>query len=189
MRFNLFGTKIEVSFLFTALVAFIIFTDKSGMIVPMLVAVVLHEAAHLLCMRVLGCNPREIRLIPTSVAVIRDFCTIPAKEVLISAAGPFINIFLFAVFYRVNLEFAVINLVIGCFNLLPIRGLDGGEIILKILSVRLGVKKADSVLNIINFLAGAIGIFIGIFLIINKTPNISVIIMSIYLLLSVIVKF
>ncbi len=189
MKFRLFGTKIEISFLFLAFLCFIIFTDKSGLIIPMIIAVVLHETAHLLCMRVFGCQPKAIRLIPASVSVIRDFCSAPKKEMLISLSGPFINVFMFVVFYRINIEFSIINLLIGCFNLLPFKGLDGGEIIHKALSVKVGEERADRILNLINFVAGAVGIFMGIFLIINKTPNISVIIISIYFLLSVIVKF
>ncbi len=189
MRFEILGTKISVSFLFLAIITAMLLIDKSGLLIPMIIAITLHETAHLACMYVLGCAPKEIRLIPGGIEIIRSFCLKKYYEILISISGPFINIFLFLIFSNFNLEFSVINLCIGVFNLMPLKSLDGGEILLIILRNKIGEEKAKKFLELLNFLMGVIGIVFGIFLFLNKTPNVSLIIFSIYLLLSIIIKF
>ena len=189
MKFLIFGTQVKVSFLFVSIITFMIFIDKSGFIVPMTIAVLMHEMAHLLCMRILGCQPKEILLIPGGIQIIRSFCTKRKLEIIISLSGPFINLFLFLIFLNINSEFSLINLCIGCFNLLPISSLDGGEILEMILSAKIGEERAKNFLGFLNFLLGAAGIILGIFLIINGSPNISLIIFSLYLILSILIKF
>ncbi len=188
MKFSLFGTKISVSFLFLSLITFIMFIDKSGYIIPMSIAVILHEIAHLVCMSILGCQPKEIRLIPGGIEITRTFYLKKQKEILISASGPFINILLFLLFLNLHLEFALINLCIGVFNLLPLTTLDGGEIFKIILSYKIGEDKAKNILGILNLFLGISGVFFGVLLFLNKTPNISLILFSLYLILSVIIK-
>lgn len=189
MKFTIFGTKITVSFLFLAIITFMFLIDKSGFLLPMTISIILHEIAHLVLMSVFGCQPKEILIIPGGIEIRRSFCLRKNQEILISLSGPFINIFLFIVFLNLNLEFSLINFCIGIFNLLPLTFLDGGEILKILLRNKIGEEKAENILGLINFFIGMLGIFFGVFLIINKTPNISLIVFSIYLITSVIIKF
>ncbi len=188
MNFLIFGTRVKVSFLFVSIITFMIFIDKSGFIIEMITAVILHEIAHLVCMRVLSCQPKEIHLTAGGIQIIRGFCPKKKAEILISLSGPFINIFLFLLFLKLNLEFSLINLCIGCFNLLPILSLDGGEILMIILSAKIGEDRAKNFLSLLNFLLGTLGMAFGIFLIINGRPNISLIVFSLYLILLFLIK-
>ncbi len=189
MKFVIFGTKITVSFLFLATVTVIFLIDKSGLLTPMAIAIVMHETAHLVSMQLLGCQPKEINLIPGGIEIVRSFSLKKNNEIIISFSGPFINILLFLIFFRYNLEFSLINLCIGIFNLLPLSFLDGGEILKIILTEIFGLEKAKKFLGLLNFLIGLLGIILGVFLIFNKTLNVTLMIFSIYLILSVIIKF
>ncbi len=188
MKIKLFGTKIQISFLFLAIISIVVFTDKTTFALPMLIAVILHETAHLAVMKVLGVQPKEILLLPAQITIIRDFSASNKKEALISLAGPFLNIVLFTAFYKLKPEFAVINLLFGLFNLLPVKGLDGGEILANLIAKVFNQNTAELTLKIINIVIGAVGIFVGITLIFSGKINFSLIIISIYFLLSAIVK-
>ncbi len=196
MKFSVLKTKIEVSFLFIALLSLVILTDTTGLIIPTVIAVILHEFSHLLAMYYFGCSPKKIKIIPAAIEITRDFCQKNSQEIIISLAGSVANILTFLITYFlffkgkniIFLNFAVVNFVIGFFNLLPLKSLDGGNILFKILCFKLSAEKSERILNIINFIIGLAGILVGVFLIINGKINLSVIIMSIYIILSVIIK-
>lgn len=195
MKFKIFGTEIQITFLFMAFITLLLAVDKSGYAIPMLFAVTAHEAAHLVTMCLLGCNPKAIMLIPASVRIVRDISYKTKNEVLISISGPLINLFFFALFYIVFilfkneniLTFAIINLIIGVFNLLPVNALDGGVVLKKILMLIFKENKANIILNIITVLIGIVIFVLGVFLVLNSR-NFSLIIISLYLLISVLLK-
>ncbi|MBQ6815923.1 MAG: site-2 protease family protein [Clostridia bacterium] len=196
MKFSVLKTKIEISFLFIALLSLVILTDTTGLIIPTVIAVTLHEFSHLLAMNYFGCSPKKIKIIPAAIEITRDFCQKNSQEIIISLAGSVANILTFLITYfflfkgknMFFLNFAGVNFVIGFFNLLPLKSLDGGNILFKILCFKFSTEKSERILNIINFIIGLAGIFVGIFLIINGKINFSVIIMSIYIILTVIIK-
>ena len=196
MRFKLLGTKIHISFLFAAMLALLIITDKSGNFLPFSVAVTLHEIAHLITMRIVRCNPKEINLIPASVQIVRDIAARPACEVAISFAGSLMNLCLFMIFYIFYLiwgnmqvlNFAAINLVLAVFNLLPVKSLDVGVIIYKLLCIKMPHNRAMLTVDILTVLTAVAFLVLGVCLAFRGGGNFSLIIMAIYLLLSVIIK-
>ena len=192
MKFKILGTKIYVSFLFLAPLCLMLFLDKSGFFLPSVLAIVLHETAHLTAMRMLHCNPKEISLIPASVRIVRAVTYRVRNEVIISLAGPLSNLLFFSLFfvaYKVTknmnfLTFSLINLLFSVFNLLPIKQLD---VLYKLLAYFKGENKAQIILNFISVITGITLLVLGIWLFINN-KNLSVIIMSIYILLSILIK-
>ncbi len=195
MKFKIFGTEIQITFIFIALTSLLLVTDKSGLLLPLLLAVAAHETAHLVTMFLLGCNPKSVMLIPASVRIVRDISYKTKNEVLISISGPLMNLFLFVLFYlcflifesETLLTFAVINLITGAFNLLPVNALDGGVVLKKIIAKFLNENKATAILNIVTVLFGIAFFVLGIYLILNE-GNFSLIVMSLYLLISVLIK-
>lgn len=195
MKFKIFGTEIQITFLFMAFITLLLSVDKSGYAMPMLFAVTAHEAAHLITMYLLGCNPKAIKLIPASVRIVREISCKTKNEVLISISGPLINLFFFALFYVVFifcrkeniLTFAIINLIIAVFNLLPVNALDGGIVLKKILMLFFNENKTNIILNIITVIFGMVIFVLGVFLVLNSN-NFSLIIISLYLLISVLLK-
>lgn len=154
----------------------------------MLISVLLHELAHLVAMYLLGCRPTEIKLIPSQVVIVRDVSLKCRNEILISFSGPLLNLILFFIFYFFLPEFAVINLLFGVFNLLPLKGVDGGEIVEVLISAFFGEKTAVIILKILNISVCTLGSIYLLKQILSSNINISFIIMLFYFLLSVIVK-
>ena len=73
MRFKLFGTEFYISFLFAAVITAMLAFDRTGFILPLFFAVLVHELGHLTAMWVLDCAPKRIRLIPAAVEITAKF--------------------------------------------------------------------------------------------------------------------
>lgn len=196
MRFKLFGTEIYISFLFMAVIILMLLFDKTGVVLPLLFAVSMHETGHLFMMYIRESAPKRIKLIPASVQITKSFTANYKNDILISFSGPFVNILLFAVFYfnykchlnTTTLYIALLNLIIGVFNLLPVKGLDGGSIFYCVLCKYTNVNKAELILNFISFLGGLALLLAAVVLTLNGKVNISLYIMGVYLLLTTIIK-
>ncbi len=189
MKFKLFGTEIYVSFLFCAVLCFMLIIDRTGLVVPTLFAVLIHETGHLFAMWVADCQPRAIRLIPTSVQIVRGFSSKRGGEVGITLCGPAANVAVFLslfINYKMfgshqSLKFAVLNLVIALFNLLPVSGLDGGMLLESIISRYTDIYKAESIVRIITAVFAFFAFLLGVYLWVSGTVNISVFIVAAYL--------
>ena len=113
-----------------------------GMTVVLLASIVLHELGHSLTARCFGCNTRDITL--TVIGGCASLERMPRKawqEFLTAAAGPFVSFVLGVVLYVASAFLPEgnmlgdvlwygghINIVLGCFNLLPGFPMDGGRI-------------------------------------------------------------
>lgn len=189
MKFKLFGTEIYVSFLFCAVICFMIATDRTGLVIPTLFAVIIHETGHLLCMWACECQPKAIRLIPSSVQIIRPFSAKERNEIAITLCGPIANLVLFAVLLinylsfknMLSLQFAVLNLVIALFNLLPVSGLDGGTLLEGAIAHFTDIYRAERIVRIITAAFAFFAFILGVYLWVSKKLNISVFIVAAYL--------
>lgn len=196
MKFKFLGTQIYISFLFCATLCFMIAIDRTGLIIPTLFAVFIHESGHLLAMWAADCQPKAVRLIPTSVQIIRGFSTKKYGEAAIALCGPAANLVLFGVLYanynifgsEISLNFAILNLVIAVFNLLPVSGLDGGTILTLFIARFTNVYKAESIVRIITVVFAVVAFLLGVYLASSGTVNISVFIVAIYLLVCGMIK-
>ncbi len=196
MRFKLLGTEVYISFLFVAVIALMLATDKTGLALPTLFAVTMHETGHLFAMWLLESNPKSIRLIPASVQITRSVTTQYKNDIIIALMGPIVNLVLFVTLYLNYLAFknvtvqyyALINLIVGIFNLLPVTGLDGGTALFSLIAKRYDVSKAMLTLKIITLSIAVAVLFLAVSLTIRGQINISVYIVGIYLFLSVLIK-
>ena len=59
LKFRLFGTEVYISFLFMAVITIMLATDRTGLILPSLFAIIMHEAGHLFAMWLLECAPKQ----------------------------------------------------------------------------------------------------------------------------------
>ena len=133
MRFKLLGTEIYISFLFAAVITLMLACDRTGLVLPTLFAVFVHEIGHLFAMWLLECGPKRIKLIPTSVQITAPITKRYRNDILIALFGPLVNFLFTFIFYlnfmlfknELSFYYAGLNLIIGLFNSLPVSGLDG----------------------------------------------------------------
>lgn len=196
MKFKLFGTEIYISFLFCAVITIMLLTDKTGFLLPALFAIIMHEIGHLFMMWLLECSPKRVKLIPASIQITTPFQKRYRNDILIAIAGPAVNIVLFLTLYfnylafgnEITLYFALLNLVIAIFNLLPVNGLDGGTILYCVLAKFKGSDKAAVILRIITLILAILIIVTAVTLTFRGNFNLSFYIIGIYLLIMSLVK-
>jgi Zn-dependent protease len=88
----------------------------------------LHEAGHICLARGLGLQIKRIGLSWWGPYIVRETGS-PAVDAMVSASGPLVNLMLAAITWGHWPTFAVVNLVLGTTNLLPLPKCDGGRIL------------------------------------------------------------
>lgn len=196
MRFKLFGTEIYISFLFTAVITLMLATDRTGFILPTLFASMAHEAGHLFAMWIKDCNPKKIKLIPASVQITRPVGSHYKTDIVVALCGPLVNFVLFATLFfnylafknQTTLYFAMLNLIIGAFNSLPVSGLDGGTVLFSLIAQKKGINRAAAVVRAVTLISALSVLAAAILLTVKGNINISLYIIAIYLAVMSIIK-
>ena len=101
--------------------------DDWGVLPCFLAAALLHELGHLAALQALGIPVYCLEL-RASGAVIRADLRQTPQELWAYAAGPGVNLLLGFALRRTLPGFALCNLALGLWNLLPAEGLDGGQL-------------------------------------------------------------
>lgn len=169
----------------------------TGQIAPFLCylcAMILHEAAHAVVARRRGYVLNEFRLMPYGAALVGEFETMSHRdEVVVAIAGPFINATLVVVTMAAwwaypplqpySEGFALANVSLLAVNLLPAYPLDGGRVLLALISRFFGRESAYKKIRIVGLFVGFVfaalffcSIFVGI--------NLSYATMSSFIILS-----
>ncbi len=115
-----------------------------------------HELGHYLVAKKLGYKLNGFYLAPYGVALnYKDGKFLSYDEVKIALAGPFANFlfsfvmvglwWIFPFFYAYTCDFAYFSFFLGLFNLLPAYPLDGGRILVSLLSEKIQRKTALNV--------------------------------------------
>ena len=123
--------RIRISFYFFALLCVLSLFDRRGVLLPGLVAALLHECGHLALMLLIpGHSPREIDVTPFGLRIgnspLAEFAGGNGK---ILAAGCGVNFICAAATFGFLPDFAAVSFLMGVFNLLPVKGMDGGGIL------------------------------------------------------------
>jgi Zn-dependent protease len=98
----------------------------------LLASLILHEAGHMLAARLLRVPVREFGLRLAGAYTRRAYATRRRDEILISAAGPLMNLALVIPFLflpHIGAQLALCNLLLCVVNLLPIPSSDGLRIL------------------------------------------------------------
>lgn len=112
--------------------------------------IVVHELAHALVARRFGVVTRDIMLLPVGgIASLEHMPEKPSQELIVALAGPAVNLAIAALlspFHGLFVQqFAMINVVLAVFNLIPAFPMDGGRALRALLSMRLGPERATDI--------------------------------------------
>jgi Zn-dependent protease len=162
-----------------------LYIDKTGLFFKTFLSIILHESGHLFAMYKTGCAPRKIKVIPASIQITNSHSTGYKNDAIIALAGPLVNLAVFVVFYPFKVdflrEFSVVNLALFLFNLLAVKGLDGGVILGSFLCRKYGVLVAERVLKFVTFLLGFSVIFAAFLSVYFGKINPSLFVFGVYL--------
>lgn len=131
LTINILKTKISVAFSFLYVIAASA-ADRENLTLLCLLYCLMHEAAHLFVMIILGVGTSHIVFYGGGIKIISDGTELLSKpeKLAVYSAGCIENTILAALLYILKDETGcIINLFLAAFNLLPIDYFDGGKII------------------------------------------------------------
>lgn len=134
--------RIEVEVSFVAFLCVYYYCDPANTFFPFLTAAVLHEAGHLVVLRCLGVRVDRLCLRAQGAILFTEPLSY-RKELLAAMGGPCVNFLLLLFFARRLPIFALVNLCLLVYNLLPVYPLDGGRILRALLSLLLPTVAAN----------------------------------------------
>ncbi len=137
--------KVEATASFFLLTAWLNYLDRQAIVPLAMLACALHELGHYLAIRWMGGTIKLIRLTAIGAEMVLSRPLNYWQEGLAALAGPGINLLLALIFssWEWSRLFAGLNLVLGCFNMMPIGRLDGGRTMYCTLALLLGPDLAQ----------------------------------------------
>lgn len=118
----------EISPAAVAALCVLFYLDARGLFLPFLAACAAHEAAHVLCVRACGGSVVRFEICLGSAQLYAEHLT-PRAQLVSTLAGPIASLLLGVATLRLWPRLAILSLLLGIFNLLPLPALDGGQVL------------------------------------------------------------
>ncbi len=178
MTFRFAKLVVNIDFWFAAIITLMLVLVPESNAAVCFAMCLLHEAGHLLAMTACGKKTEKIQLGYFGIKIVTEKRLLsPVKEALIAFSGPFVNLLLFFVFYILDRnDYAVINLGLSLFNLLPVTALDGGHIISAFFPDSKIHRKSSIICSVILLVT-------GIIIAVHTRENFTIIIVAFYLII------
>lgn len=153
-----------------------------------LLSVLLHETGHFAAMLALGVRVEKITVLPLGIDMKRQekYISYP-RQMLIDLAGITVNLIMFFVFRGCEF-FAYTNLLYALINLLPVKGLDGGNALEALLLFLCSYDRAHRILRGVSLVFLILLWMLGVYILFILNGNISIFALSVFLFVTVIMK-
>ncbi len=133
--------RLEVRPGFVALLCFLFYISPGMVFWSFLMLSALHELGHLAVLRIFSIQVRKIRL--GAFGAVMDTAPMSFfQEAICALAGPMVNIVCFFLLKGSAPGTALLSLLLGCYNLLPVFPLDGGRALRALLCSLMPLKAA-----------------------------------------------
>lgn len=191
MKISLKGVKLEIGFLFTASVCFLLaFNMNYGVRLGILFSLI-HEVGHLTAILIFKEKPERISFGLFGMTIVRknDLTQNYQKEMITALSGPLTN-YIFAIIFLLIflksksdliLKCVIINFIIGSFNIMPVFALDGGRAFESLLKMKLDDNTSEKILKITSFITLVIMMSFGFYILISTGYNFTFLAISVYL--------
>ena len=158
MSFNIGKTSFFISPLFALLISIILLVDTTGIMLFGFTSAFFHELGHIICMVCRGKTIDKIALSPCGILIDTSGISTYKSDLLVALCGPLTNLLLFVIsafvlsIYKTNalLYFSASNFGLFLFNVLPVFGLDGMDIIRAMLLKNHSYTKTQKICKIIS---------------------------------------
>lgn len=149
---------------FLLLLAWLNYIDRRHLLLQTVLACLLHELGHYLCIRILGFGISKVRLTAVGAEMAVNGPMNYWQEGITALSGPGVNFLTALITCRLPpcSNFTRANLVLGLFNLLPATRLDGGRALLATLSLIMDRDLAERAGEWLNRLFAALLLSAGI---------------------------
>ena len=187
-------TKIKIAFpTFIFFAVLLLWNPSIYSFLPFLAAF-LHEMGHITVMKLCGQKIHKITVLPFGVDIKKAPSVSSYKnDIAVSCSGVGANLFLtlFCFFLPPSPEinfFSASNIVLAIVNILPIKTLDGGEIVEKTIAYIYGTETAEKVIGITSIISIMLIGALAIWILFSTSYNFSLLLMCIYLFCSIFLK-
>ena len=161
-----------------------------GWVAAVSLAVILHEAAHLVSCRALGIRVIGIKALPWGLTAATPLMYEPFAQFVISLSGPMCNFFLLifcpVIKAWISKEyadiFALANLADALFNLLPALPLDGGIMLKSFLGAHFGLVRGFSYMLKATAITGILLMILGLYIFASANSNASYLVAGSFIL-------
>ena len=170
------GRRVTISLALTLAAAFVYYVVSIETAAAIALPVTVHELSHIIALRLSGLKVKSIRAELTGLCI--DYCGFakPVAHIAAAFAGPaggFIYAYAASLIARETgcawMELSAgISLLLSVFNLLPVLPLDGGRILLGLLTMLLGVQAGERIAYRISFAMTAVLLAMGALLAFNN---------------------
>lgn len=189
MNIKIFGIRIEISYLFACAVVLFIANDRTGILIPMTLSILLHEIIHILFLNLFGCRVDRISFTIGKLGVEYSGNISKIKMIVSVLSGPLVNLLLAFVGLVVKSDvWFCVNIILAFYNLLPASGLDGGTILESILGCFLKGKTVRIILIVCSVLVSITICFGFVIIVVKDGINFSASLFVIYLVLPLVLK-
>lgn len=194
MKFRRGKLEIRISILFIILPPVLILTGCWKEYSAAFFSIALHEMSHIAAARAGGVIPSSVSISPVGFSAdIPEANCSRQTLIFIYSAGPAVNLLLFAAGLAAGILFpglseiiglvSATNLLLALFNLLPVFPLDGGRILLSLLSGNIGLLAAGRIVRSTAWITSSAVVLYGLYQTYTGTLNVSLIIAGAYMML------
>lgn len=195
ISFEAFGIKIQIQFLFVALVTIFLLADRSGISIIALLACLIHEMGHLIMFCLVGYKPLSLSFEITGIRLTKPIAQLNYwKELLVELAGSFLNFTMFVLLANTTNQislvsiFAVTHLIVGVFNLVPLKSFDGGKLLEITLLQFCSVITTEYICTAIDLFFVFMMLIGGVWSFLNNRQSFTLVVLTIYLMITALVK-
>ena len=176
------GVRVKVDYFGILIVTVMLLLDRSGCASAALLACFLHEGGHALAMAVCGVRLREVRLCPWGIRMERSAGERSRGiECLIAACGPAINLIAALILWPISARSAAVQAACGLFNLLPLEGMDGGDLLRLCVLSHLSERRVEVVHTAVTVTIGLVASGMGI-VVLFRAKNPTLLLAALYLI-------
>lgn len=195
ISFRIKALLVKIDFLFVAVITVFLITDSTNYSAIALLACIIHEIGHLIMFFLVGYCPTELSFELTGIRLTKPTTKLSSgKEVLVLLAGSGTNFILFCLLsyatHQISLVsvFAVTHLVVGIFNLLPLKSFDGGKLLELALLRFCSIKTTYNICTAIDFTAILLLLVTGVYMLIFIGFSWTLTLLSLYLFIAALVN-
>lgn len=172
--------RITISFWFAVMCATLLLINRDSQFT--LIILFLHEMGHLGVMCAEKNYPKRIIFHLFGIDIEEGGKESYQKDALVSLGGPLCNLICGALFLFIHSRFALLNLILGGFHLLPVFYLDGGRAVYSFLSRKKEKAAADKIMFWLSFLSlFPVGVA-AFYVLLQSKGNFSLLVLWVYLM-------